>query len=108
MGHILRFARESGSDNLTIDLVHGVGGPDVLLKEPISKLPKWYADMFLTMVKTAGSDRKFVRSATLTATYDLLGSRPDLIEGEPESAYTCDVSISDRSGKEYNARFKGW
>ena len=46
MGHILRFARESGIEILRIDLLNGRGGPDELLKEPISELPSWYSKMF--------------------------------------------------------------
>jgi hypothetical protein len=41
MGHILRFARESGTDTLTMDLLRGEGHPGALLKEPISRLPEW-------------------------------------------------------------------
>jgi hypothetical protein len=33
MGHILRFARESGRDTLTIDLLNGTGSPDGLRPE---------------------------------------------------------------------------
>jgi hypothetical protein len=40
MGHILRFARESRRDTLTIDLLNGTGDPDGLLKEAISELPR--------------------------------------------------------------------
>jgi hypothetical protein len=108
MGHILRFARESGRDTLTIDLLNGTGTPDGLLKEPISELPSWYSKMFLRLVESAGSDRKLIRSATLTVTYDLLRKRPSPIPSEPQSAYTCDVSIVDNRGKDYAARFDGW
>jgi hypothetical protein len=108
MGHILRFARESGRDTLTIDLLNGTGGPDGLLKEPISELPSWYSKMFLRLVESAGSDRKLIKSATLTVTYDLRRNRPSPIPSEPQSAYTCDVSIVDIRGKDYAARFNGW
>jgi hypothetical protein len=108
MGYLLRFARESGDSTLTIDLLSGTAGPAVLLKEPISELPSWYSRMFLTLVKTAGSDRHLIQSATLTVTYDLLSSQPSPIPGEPQDAYTCDVSIVDSNGKDYTARFDGW
>src|ERR1700733_7773281 len=49
MGHILRFARESGINSLTIDLLTGQGSPASLLKEPISALPSWYSKMFLRL-----------------------------------------------------------
>jgi hypothetical protein len=108
MGHILRFARESGIDTLTIDLLNGQGDPDRLLKEPISGLPSWYSKMFLRLVESAGSDRELIRSATLTITYDLRRDRPSPIPGERQSAYTCDVSIVDVWGGNYAAHFDGW
>jgi hypothetical protein len=108
MGHILRFARESGKDTLTIDLLNGTGGPDELLKEPISGLPSWYSKMFLRLVESAGSDRNLVQSAKLAVTYDLSCNRPSQIPSEPQTAYTCDVSIVDIRGKDYAARFDGW
>ena len=39
LGHILRFARESGIDTLEIDLLSGQGSPLSLLKGPIAGLP---------------------------------------------------------------------
>jgi hypothetical protein len=108
MGHILRFARESGIETLRIDLLNGRGGPDELLKEPISELPSWYSKMFLRLVESSGSARQLIQSATLTVTYDLRVSRPSPIAGEPQSAYTCDVSIKDYRGKEYASHFDGW
>lgn len=108
MGHILRFARASGIDTLTIDLLDGRGDPGILLKKPISALPEWYSKMFLRLVESAGSDRKLIRSATLKLTYDLRSGRPSPIPGEPQSIYTCDVSIVDISGRDYAAHFDGW
>jgi len=108
MGHILRFARESGIDTLTIDLLNGRGTPEPLLKDPISDLPNWYSEMFLRLVESAGSDRKLIQAATLKFTYDLRRDRPSPIPGEPQSPYTCDVSILAINGKEYSAHFDGW
>jgi len=108
MGHILRFARESGVATLTIDLLGGKGHPDELLKDPITGLPDWYSKMFLRLVQSAGSDTALIRSATLKLSYDLNRIRPSSIPGEPQSPYTCDVSIIDPRGKGYAAHFEGW
>jgi hypothetical protein len=108
MGHILRYARETGIDTLTIDLLTGLGNPESLLKEPISGLPNWYSQMFLRLVESAGSDRKLVQSATLKLVYDLNRNRPSPIPGEPQTAFACDVSIVDTRGKDYAAHFDGW
>ena len=108
MGHILRLARETGSNTLTIDLLTGHGTPANLLKAPISDLPDRYSKMFIRLVQSSGSDRQMVRSATLTLIYDLLRTKPSPLVGEPLSPYTCNVSIVDIRGKNYSAHFSDW
>lgn len=108
LGHILRFALESGIETLTIDLLNGRGSPAELLKEPITGLPNWYSKMFLRLVQSSGSDRQLIRSAVLILAYDLQHSIPSPIEGEPQSPYTCDVRIVDVRDKNYTAHFDGW
>jgi hypothetical protein len=108
MGHILRFARETGLNTLTIDFVTGEGHPAGLLRDPISELPRWYTKMFWDLVMRAGSDRALVQSATLILNYDLQRSLSRLHSEIPQSPYTCDVSIFDVRGKSYCAHFEGW
>lgn len=108
LGHVLRFARQSGMNTLKIDLLSGQGSPAPLLKAPISALPEWYSKMFLRLVQSAGSDRELIQSATLTLTYDLQRTQPSPIPGEPQSPYVCDILIVDTSDKHYPARFDGW
>jgi hypothetical protein len=104
MGHILRFARETGLSEVTIDFVTGQGRPSSLLRDPISELPAWYTKMFWNMVKSSGSDRSLVKAATLTLRYDLTKSRSFPVE----SPYICEVSIQDNRDKIYAAHFEGW
>ena len=108
MGHILRFARETGLDTLTIDFVTGEGRPALLLRDPISKLPHWYTKMFWDMVTRSGSDRALVQSATLTLRYDLSGTRTSPFLNSPRTPYACDVSIFDKRGKNYSAQIEDW
>jgi hypothetical protein len=108
MGHILRFARESSSNTLTINLLTGEGFPPNLLREPISALPSWYSKMFLRLVHSSGSSPELVHSATLTLVYDLQRRKPSPITDEPQSPFTCDVSIVDARGEDYAAHFDGW
>ncbi len=108
LGHILRFARQSGEDTLTIDLLSGRGSPATLLQKPLSALPDWYSKMFLRLVQSAGSDRELIQSATLTLSYDLQRTLPSPIPREPQSPYICDVSIRDTRGRDYAAHFEGW
>jgi hypothetical protein len=105
MGHILRFARETRTDRLTIDFVTGTGKPAALLREPISGVPRWYTTRFWDLVASSGSDRSLVKVATLTIQYDLTKT----LSGPPaENPYVCDVSIVDDRGKCYRAHFAGW
>jgi hypothetical protein len=108
MGHILRLARETELDILTIDFMTGEGQPAALLRDPISELPRWYSKMFWDLVASSGSDRSLVQSATLTLKYDLQSSRPGALPEATQSPYTCDVSILDVRGKSYSAHFSGW
>jgi len=108
MGHILRFARETGIDTLIIDFVTGQGHPALLLREPISKLPGRYTEMFWYLVQRSGSDRELVRSATLRLTYDLQRTKSGPITNVLQSPYTCEIAIVDVRGKNYSAYFAGW
>lgn len=108
LGHVLRFARQSGMNTLKIDLLSGQGSPATLLRKPVSALPVRYSAVFLRLVQSAGSDRELIRSATLTLTYDLQRTRPSPIPGEPQSPYICHVSIVDTGGRDYAAHFDGW
>jgi len=105
LGHILRFARETGLDELTIDFVTATGRPSALLREPISEVPQRYTEMFWNMVARSGSDRALIKAATLTIRYDL----NQTLSGPPvENAYVCEVSILDDRGSAYHSRFAGW
>jgi hypothetical protein len=109
MGHILRFARRSGCDTLTIDFVTGEAGPPELLLEPISEVPTRYTKWFWEMIQRQGSDPSLVHSAKLTLKFDITMERPAAIAPEfQESPYECNVLIKDSRGKDYTAHFAGW
>jgi hypothetical protein len=109
MGHILRFARRTGRDTMTIDFVKREAGPPELLTEPISEVPARYTEWFWDLVKRHGSDRSLVQSATLTLRYDIATQRPLCSAPQfTESPFTCAVRITDIRGKIYVAHFDGW
>ncbi len=108
MGHILRLARETGHNKLTIDFVTGHGYPSDLLVPPIAELPVRYTKTFWTLVQSSGSDRELVKTATLTLTYDLLRTIPGPTACGRQSPYRCDVAIVDIRGKSYGSHFEGW
>src|ERR1700683_1490108 len=108
MGHILRFARRTGRDTLTIDFVKREAGPPELLAAPMSDLLPYYMEQFWDLVKRHGSEPSLVKSATLVLRYRIETEWPHA--GAPqfrESPYACDVRITDTRGKEYIARFRG-
>jgi hypothetical protein len=109
MGHILRFARRTGRDTLTIDFVRGDAGPPELLEEPISQITAWFTHKFWDLVKQHGSDRSLVRNATLMLRYDI-GTYHPLLPAPlvTQSPFTCDVQITDIRGKNHAAHFDGW
>ena len=76
MGHILRFARSTGRDTLTLDFARREAGPPELLAPPISEVPARYTEWFWDLVQRHGSDRSLVQSATLTLNYDIATKRP--------------------------------
>jgi hypothetical protein len=109
MGHILRLARLTGRDTLTLDLVAGNATPVELLQEPISEIPAQYARFFWNLVDRHGSDRTYVKAATLTLHYDIHTQRP--LHRNPkimESPYTCDVRITDDRGRAHSSHFSAW
>ncbi|MGA9185524.1 MAG: hypothetical protein WBZ32_09530 [Candidatus Acidiferrales bacterium] len=109
MGHILRFARLTGRDTLTMDFVKREAGPPELLAEPISEVPERYMDWFWNLVERHGADRSFVKTATLTLRYDIATQRPHHSAPQLiESPFVCDVQITDTRGKDYAAHFDGW
>jgi hypothetical protein len=109
MGHLLRFARQTGLDTLTIDFVRGEAGPRELLSPPISDVPSYYVKKFRDIVASHGSDRALVQNATLTLQYDIRIQQPlRVAPALAASPYICDVRITDIRGKEHRAHFRGW
>ena len=109
MGHILRLARLTGQDTLTINLMDGTGGPPELLTSPISDVPAWYSKMFWRLVKSHGSDSCLVNSAVLIVRFDLSEERRS--RGNPQllhSPFICALRIVDTRGKEHQSHFDGW
>jgi hypothetical protein len=109
MGHILRFARRTGRETLTIDFVKREAGPPELLAEPVAEVPARYMEWFWKLVEQQGSDMSLVQSATLTLRYDIATQRPHSSAPQfIESPFVCDVRITDTRGKDYMAHFDGW
>lgn len=109
MGHILRFARQTGHDTLTIDFVTREVRPPELVGPPISEIPAHYVKCFWESIGRQGSDPAYVRAARLTLQYDIRSER--LLKSDPQfmkSKYLCDVVIIDNRGKQYASHFAGY
>jgi hypothetical protein len=107
MGHILRLARLTGKETLTIDFVEGAAGPPELLADPISDIPSRYSESFWNLVQRHGSDRSLIKAAILTLRFDTSVNRQRSTD-TAESPYVCDVCITDVRGKNHTAHFQGW
>jgi hypothetical protein len=80
-----------------------------LLADPISNIPAQESKWFWDLVQRHGSDRSFVRTATLVLRYNLEMQRPALIAPRLiESPYTWKVRVVDIRGRNYDAHFEGW
>ena len=108
MGHLLRFARQTRQDTLTIDFVSGQAGPSELLQGPISEVPSRYTKFFWDLVQRHGSDRSLVRDASLTVKFNLSVERVHMAPQLRHSPFTCDVQITDVRGVDYRSHFDGW
>lgn len=110
MGHVLRFARQTRRDTLTIDFVSGQARPSELLQAPISEVPSRYTKFFWDLVERHGSDRALVRDASLILRFDIAVERPHrTVPKFAESPFACDVQITDVRGVKYLvAHFDGW
>ena len=109
LGHLLRFARQTRRDKLTIDFVSGQAGPPELLQEPISNVPSHYTKFFWDLVQRHGSDRTLVRDASLALKFDLAVESPvPAVPQVKQTPFICDVHITDVRDVEYRAHFDGW
>ena len=107
MGNLLRRARETGCDTLTIDLLGGEAEPKSLAVPVIRRAARHYADRFRALIAAQGSDLSLVTAALLTVRYDLSVARPSPYGGELESPYSCTAEVTDDRGKLWRAVLSG-
>jgi hypothetical protein len=100
MGHLLVRMVVTGEDAFRLDLVSGRAEPRVVLTGPIRRASEAYVARFRELVRSHGTDLRYVRSADLEVRYDLarLGTRPN---GAPNGRYECVSSVVDDRGREY-------
>ena len=100
MGHLLARMLVTGDDAFRIDLLAGTAEPRPVLTRPVRQAAEHYAAWFRDLVRSHGSDLRYVRSAGLEVRYDLarVGWHRS---GAPNGTYRCASWIVDDRGREY-------
>lgn len=109
LGHLLKQARKTKCNKLTVDILKNIAEPNELLTDQIKSSIEHWNRWFPTLVANSGSTMDFVSSATLTIEFDLKQTRPHLEDKDYfESPFICEVVIIDDRGKVYKRKFEDW
>ena len=109
LGHLLKQARKTRLNKLTIDVLQNTAKPTELLTEEIKKSIEHWNKWFPSLVESSGSTMDFVSSAIMTVEFELNQTRPYLNNNQfIESPFYCEIVITDDRGKEYKHKHEGW
>jgi hypothetical protein len=109
LGHLLKQARKTKCNKLTIDILKKVAEPTELLTSEIKSSIEYWSKWFPTLVENSGSTRDFVSSATLTIEFNLRQTRPNVGNTDYlENPFVCENVIIDDRGKAYKHKHEGW
>jgi hypothetical protein len=109
LGHLLKQARQTKLNKLTVDILKNVAEPEGLLTNQIKSSIEHWNKWFPTLVESSGSTMDFVSLATMTIEFDLEQTRPYLGNNRfTENPFTCEIVITDDRGKEYKNKHEGW
>ena len=109
LGHLLKQARKTKCNKLTVDILKNIAEPTELLTDQIRQSIEHWSKWFPTLVETSGSTMDYVTSATMTIGFDLQQTRPYVgNDDDYESPFICEIVIIDDRGKEYKRKQEGW
>jgi hypothetical protein len=109
MGHLLKQARKTKCNKLTVDILKNLAEPTLLLTDQIRQSIEHWNKWFPTLVESSGSTMYYVSSATMTIEFDLQQTRPYPSDSSiTENPFTCEIVIVDDRGKEYKHKHEGW
>lgn len=109
LGHLLKQARTTKLNCLQIDILQNRAVSEQLLTPPIRNAIERWNKWFPALVESSGSTMEFVKSTTLTIEFDLNTTKPNSVyHNVIGSSFSCEMSIIDDRGKEYNYRHEGW
>jgi len=109
LGHLLKQARKTKLNKLTIDILQNIAEPSDLLTSEVKSSIEYWNKWFPTLVKNSGSTMDFVSSAIMTIEFDLMQTRVYANNADYiESPFICEIVIIDDRGKEYKRKHEGW
>ena len=109
LGHLLKQARATNTNRLTVDILQNKAEPQALLTQPISASIEYWSRWFPTLIENSGSTMEYVKSATMVIEFDLLTTRPYHNDAKyTENPFRCEISIIDDRGREYKHTHTGW
>ena len=109
MGHLLRYARQSGVHSWRVDILSGLVVPPLGVAGAIAESIASYTEWFPTHVASQGAEMTSIAAASMSLSFDLTQSRP--VHHAPqylESPYICRVEITDNRGKLWTAELRDW
>jgi hypothetical protein len=109
MGHLLKQARKTKCDKLTVDILNNLAEPAELLTDQIKSSIGYWTKWFPTLVESSGSTMDYVSAARMIIEFDLQQTRPHAQHSDYlESSFTCEIVIIDDRNKEYKHKHEGW
>jgi phosphatidate phosphatase APP1 len=76
MRHLLKQARKTKCNKLTVDILKNIAEPTLLLTDQIRQSIEHWNKWFPTLVESSGSTMDYISSSTMTIEFDLLQTRP--------------------------------
>ncbi len=109
LGHLLKQARATNINRLTVDILKNKAEPKELLNKSISDSIGYWNKWFPTLIANSGTTMEYVKSAILVIEFDLLTNRQHHNNTRfTESPFNCTITIIDDRGKEYTRTHTGW
>ena len=109
LGHLLKQARLTGINKLTVNILNNTAEPQKLLTDQIKSSIEYWNKWFPKLVESGGSTMDFVKSAEMTIEFDLKQTLPYAGNKHiTQNPFSCDIIITDDRGKEYKRRHEGW
>ena len=109
LDHLLKQAKKTNLNKLTIDILQNSAEPIGLLTNEIKASIESWNKWFPSLVENSGSAMEFVNSAIMTIQFDLQQTRPcGWNKNSSESPFVCEILIIDDRGKKYKRKHEEW